>query len=156
MGAFAARNEIMEYLAPDGPVYQAGTLSGNPLAMTAGYTLLKILNSNPDIYSSLAKKTAYLQKGISDTLLDSSINFTINSVGSMMSVHFSKTSVTDFRTAALANNKHFKQFFHDMLDSGVYLPPSAFESWFITDALTYEDLDFTISAVKRFSKNFMK
>ena len=156
VGAFAARNEIMEYLAPDGPVYQAGTLSGNPLAMTAGYTLLKILNSNPDIYSSLAKKTAYLQKGISDTLLDSSINFTINSVGSMMSVHFSKTSVTDFRTAALANNKHFKQFFHDMLDSGVYLPPSAFESWFITDALTYEDLDFTISAVKRFSKNFMK
>ena len=156
VGAFAARNEIMEYLAPDGPVYQAGTLSGNPLAMTAGYTLLKILNSNPDIYSSLAKKTAYLQKGISDTLLDSSINFTINSVGSMMSVHFSKTSVSDFRTAALANNKHFKQFFHDMLDSGVYLPPSAFESWFITDALTYEDLDFTISAVKRFSKNFMK
>ena len=156
VGAFAARNEIMEYLAPDGPVYQAGTLSGNPLAMTAGYTLLKILNSNPDIYSSLAKKTAYLQKGISDTLLDSSINFTINSVGSMMSVHFSKTSVSDFRTAALANNKHFKQFFHDMLDSGVYLPPSAFESWFITDALTYEDLDFTISAVKRFSKNFIK
>ena len=156
VGAFAARNEIMEYLAPDGPVYQAGTLSGNPLAMTAGYTLLKILNSNPEIYSSLAKKTAYLQKGISDTLLDSSINFTINSVGSMMSVHFSKTSVSDFRTAALANNKHFKQFFHDMLDSGVYLPPSAFESWFITDALTYEDLDFTISAVKRFSKNFMK
>ena len=156
VGAFAARNEIMEYLAPDGPVYQAGTLSGNPLAMTAGYTLLKILNSNPDIYSSLAKKTAYLQKGISDILLDSSINFTINSVGSMMSVHFSKTSVSDFRTAALANNKHFKQFFHDMLDSGVYLPPSAFESWFITDALTYEDLDFTISAVKRFSKNFMK
>ena len=156
VGAFAARNEIMEYLAPDGPVYQAGTLSGNPLAMTAGYTLLKILNSNPEIYSSLAKKTAYLQKGISDTLLDSSINFTINSVGSMMSVHFSKTSVSDFRTAALANNKHFKQFFHDMLDSGVYLPPSAFESWFITDALTYEDLDFTISAVKRFSKNFIK
>ena len=156
VGAFAARNEIMEYLAPDGPVYQAGTLSGNPLAMTAGYTLLKILNSNPDIYNSLAKKTAYLQKGISDVLSDSGINFTINSVGSMMSVHFSKTSVSDFKTAALANNKHFKQFFHDMLDSGVYLPPSAFESWFITDALTYEDLDFTISAVKRFSKNFMK
>ena len=156
VGAFAASNEIMEYLAPDGPVYQAGTLSGNPLAMSAGYTLLKILNSNPDIYNSLAKKTAYLQKGISDVLSDSGINFTINSVGSMMSVHFSKTSVSDFKTAALANNKHFKQFFHDMLDSGVYLPPSAFESWFITDALTYEDLDFTISAVKRFSKNFMK
>ena len=156
VGAFAASNEIMEYLVPDGPVYQAGTLSGNPLAMSAGYTLLKILNSNPDIYNSLAKKTAYLQKGISDVLSDSGINFTINSVGSMMSVHFSKTSVSDFKTAALANNKHFKQFFHDMLDSGVYLPPSAFESWFITDALTYEDLDFTISAVKRFSKNFMK
>jgi glutamate-1-semialdehyde 2,1-aminomutase len=152
VGAFASSDEIMNYLAPDGPVYQAGTLSGNPLAMTAGYSLLKVLDSDNEIYKRIADKTAFLHEGISNALVDSNIDHCINRVGSMISVHFSKTPVLDLKTASLGNNKRFRQFFHGMLEAGIYIPPSAFESWFITDALTYEDLNYTISAIKNISK----
>jgi glutamate-1-semialdehyde 2,1-aminomutase len=152
VGAFASSDEIMNYLAPDGPVYQAGTLSGNPLAMTAGYSLLKVLDSDNEIYKRIADKTAFLHEGISNALVDSNIDHCINRVGSMISVHFSKTPVLDLKTASLGNNKRFRQFFHSMLEAGIYIPPSAFESWFITDALTYEDLNYTISAIKNISK----
>jgi glutamate-1-semialdehyde 2,1-aminomutase len=152
VGAFASSDEIMNYLAPDGPVYQAGTLSGNPLAMTAGYSLLKVLDSDNEIYKRIADKTAFLHEGISNALVDSNIDHCINRVGSMISVHFSKTPVLDLKTASLGNNKRFRQFFHGMLEAGIYIPPSAFESWFITDALTYEDLNYTISAIKTISK----
>lgn len=147
VGAFAARQEIMNYLAPLGPVYQAGTLSGNPLAMAAGLEMLKALNSNSEIFNRLTKKTEYLHKGISKVLVENNITHTINRVGSMISVHFAKEEVVDFPTSASGNNQTFKDFFHGMLDEGVYIAPSAFESWFITDALTYEDLDKTIKAV---------
>ncbi|WP_299889400.1 glutamate-1-semialdehyde 2,1-aminomutase [uncultured Lacinutrix sp.] len=150
VGAFAARNEIMNYLAPLGPVYQAGTLSGNPLAMAAGLAMLKALNNDADIYNRLAKKTEYLHKGIEQVLSKYNISHTINRVGSMISVHFSKTEVVDFETAAEANNEVFKQFFHGMLKEGVYIAPSAFETWFITDALSYADLDKTITACDTF------
>ena len=152
VGAFASSEEIMNYLAPDGPVYQAGTLSGNPLAMAAGYSLLKVLDSDNEIYKRIADKTAFLHEGISNALVGSNINHCINRVGSMISVHFSKTPVLDLKTASLGNNKRFRQFFHGMLEAGIYIPPSAFESWFITDALTYEDLNYTISAIKTISK----
>ena len=152
VGAFAARNEIMNYLAPLGPVYQAGTLSGNPLAMAAGLTMLTELNGNAEIFNRLAEKTAYLHKGITKVLNDNNILHTINRVGSMISVHFDKAPVTDFETAAKGNNETFKTFFHGMLNEGVYIAPSAFETWFITDALTYEDLDFTIAAVNKVAK----
>ena len=152
VGAFAARQDIMQHLAPEGPVYQAGTLSGNPLAMAAGYALLNALNNDAEVYQRLAEKTAYLHKGISNALVKNNIPHTINRVGSMISVHFSETSVVDFETAAHGNNDRFKQFFHGMLDAGVYIAPSAFESWFITDALSYEDLDFTIAAVETVAK----
>ena len=153
VGAFASSDKIMNYLAPDGPVYQAGTLSGNPLAMTAGYSLLKVLDSDNEIYKRIADKTAFLHEGISNALVDSNIDHCINRVGSMISVHFSKTPVLDLKTASLGNNKRFRQFFHGMLEAGIYIPPSAFESWFITDALTYEDLNYTISAIKTISKS---
>jgi len=153
VGAFASSEEIMNYLAPDGPVYQAGTLSGNPLAMAAGYSLLKVLDSDNEIYKRIADKTAFLHEGISNALVDSNIDHCINRVGSMVSVHFSKTPVLDLKTASLGNNKRFRQFFHGMLEAGIYIPPSAFESWFITDALTYEDLNYTISAIKTISKS---
>lgn len=153
VGAFASSEEIMNYLAPDGPVYQAGTLSGNPLAMAAGYSLLKVLDSDNEIYKRIADKTAFLHEGISNALMDSNIDHCINRVGSMISVHFSKTPVLDLKTASLGNNKRFRQFFHGMLEAGIYIPPSAFESWFITDALTYEDLNYTISAIKTISKS---
>lgn len=146
VGAFAAREEIMNHLAPDGPVYQAGTLSGNPIAMAAGLAMLRELNSHPEIFTSLADKTTYLHKGISQVLCGNKIPHSINRVGSMISVHFSNNPVIDFKSAAEANNDNFKRFFHGMLSEGIYIAPSSFETWFICDALTYEDLDKTIDA----------
>jgi len=148
VGAFAARNEIMDFLAPLGPVYQAGTLSGNPLAMAAGLAMLKALDRSPDIYQSLAEKTAYLHNGLDLALNESGLPYVINRVGSMISVHFTKEEVIDFESSAKGNNETFKKFFHGMLNRGIYLPPSAFESWFLNDALTYEDLDMTINACR--------
>lgn len=153
VGAFAARNEIMNHLAPLGPVYQAGTLSGNPLAMAAGLAMLTELNDDARVYNSLAEKTAYLHRGIAEVLNENNISHTINRVGSMISVHFDEAPVTDFETAANGNNETFKTFFHGMLNEGVYIAPSAFETWFLTDALTYEDLDFTIAAVNTVAKS---
>lgn len=154
VGAFAARNEIMNYLAPLGPVYQAGTLSGNPLAMAAGLEMLKALNAEPAIFERLEQKTAYLEKGIAEKLTANNIKFTINRVGSMISVHFDEAPVTDLQTASKGDNDTFKKFFHGLVKEGVYIAPSAYETWFITDALTYEDLDFTINAIDKISKEF--
>jgi glutamate-1-semialdehyde 2,1-aminomutase len=147
VGAFAAKNEIMSYLAPEGPVYQAGTLSGNPLAMAAGLAMLEELNNQPEIFDELDKKTAYLHKGLSRVLQKHQINHTINRLGSMLSVHFHENPVFDFQSAAKANNDTFKKYFHGMLKRGIYLPPSAFESYFLNNALSYEDIDFTVSAL---------
>ena len=149
VGAFAARHEIMSHLAPLGPVYQAGTLSGNPLAMAAGYAMLQALESDNEVFGRLAQKTEYLHKGIADTLSAHNITHTINRVGSMISVHFSENPVVDFQTASEGNNERFKAFFHGLLNAGIYIAPSAFETWFITDALTYEDLDETIAAIAK-------
>lgn len=152
VGAFAARNEIMEYLAPVGPVYQAGTLSGNPLAMAAGLAMLQEINSDAGLFQRLEEKTAYLEKGIAKVLADNNVVFTINRVGSMISVHFDAEPVYDFQTAGKGDNETFKKFFHGLLREGVYIAPSAYETWFITDALTYDDLDFTINAVNKVAK----
>lgn len=152
VGAFAARNEIMNYLAPLGPVYQAGTLSGNPLAMAAGLEMLKALNADAQIFERLEQKTAYLEKGIVEKLTANKVKFTINRVGSMISVHFDEAPVTDFQSASRGDNETFKKFFHGLLQEGIYIAPSAYETWFITDALTYEDLDFTINAVDKIAK----
>ncbi len=149
VGAFAARSEIMSYLAPEGPVYQAGTLSGNPLAMNAGLAMLTALNENPNVFKSLEEKTALLAKGIAEVLTEKGVVHTINRLGSMMSVHFSEEPVVDFDSASRANNDTFKKYFHGMLKEGVYLPPSAFESYFLNDALSHADIDFTIEAVKK-------
>lgn len=152
VGAFAAREEIMNFLAPLGPVYQAGTLSGNPLAMAAGYAMLQALNNDVAIYDRLEAKTAYLHQGIEKMLKANNVVFTINRVGSMISVHFDANPVVDFQTAKNGDNDTFKKFFHGLLQEGVYIAPSAYETWFITDALTYEDLDFTIEAINKVAK----
>lgn len=152
VGAFAAREEIMNYLAPLGPVYQAGTLSGNPLAMAAGLEMLKALNGETAVYASLEEKTAYLEKGMRRVLSEAGIVYTINRVGSMISVHFDAYPVVDFNTAKNGDNETFKKFFHGLLNRGVYIAPSAYETWFITDALSYADLDFTIEAVAAVAK----
>ena len=151
VGAFAAREEIMNQLAPDGPVYQAGTLSGNPLAMSAGLAMLAELNNNPGIFGSLADKTAYLHKGIEKVLIENNVAHQINRFGSMISVHFTKDPVVDFDSSAKGNNDTFKKYFHGMLNQGIYLPPSAFESYFLNDAISYEDLDETIAALESFA-----
>jgi len=148
VGAFAARADIMNKLAPDGPVYQAGTLSGNPLAMSAGLAMLTELNNNPAIFRSLADKTAYLHKGLETVLAEKGIPHQINRFGSMISIHFTAEPVVDFGSSAKGNNETYKKYFHGMLEQGVYLPPSAFESYFLNDALSYEDLDATINALK--------
>lgn len=146
VGAFGGKKEIMEKIAPLGNVYQAGTLSGNPIAMIAGYTMLKELQDHPNIYAELEEKTAYLHEGLDKVLEASGTPFIINRLGSMISIHFSDHPVTDFASAASADNELFKKYFHAMLKRGVYLPPSAFESWFLNNALSYEDLDKTIAA----------
>jgi len=149
VGAFAARKEIMDYLAPIGPVYQAGTLSGNPLAMAAGLAMLTELHDHPEIFKSIDEKTVYLKEGLDNVLTKNGVAFTINQIGSMISVHFSETPVVDFESAALGNNEYFKKFFHGMLEEGIYIAPSAFETWFISEALSYADLDKTIAAADK-------
>ena len=146
VGAFGSREEIMCQLAPEGPIYQAGTLSGNPLAMIAGLTTLKILKNNPNIYKSLKDKTIKLHQEMKNCLEKKGINYRINRIGSMISLHFTDQEVIDFKTANMANNEIFKKYFHGMLDRGVYLPPSQFESYFLNDALSYDDIEFTINA----------
>jgi len=148
VGAFGGKKEIMQHIAPLGNVYQAGTLSGNPIAMIAGYTMLNELKNNRAIYKELEEKTIYLRDGLQKVFTAWGQSFVINQLGSMISVHFSNNPVRDFATAAAANNTRFNQFFHAMLKRGVYLPPSAFESWFLNNALTKEDLDNTITAAK--------
>ncbi len=149
VGAFAARAEIMNLLAPLGPVYQAGTLSGNPLAMAAGLAMLQAINSDNAIFARLEQKTTYLADGIVKALTAYNIDFTINKVGSMISVHFDASPVVDFASAAKGDNPRFKQFFHGLLQEGIYIAPSAYETWFITDALSYHDLDHTIAAIQK-------
>ena len=149
VGAFAASDQIMRHLAPDGPVYQAGTLSGNPLAMAAGYAMLNALNQDKEVFDRLAKKTAYLHQGLDTVLKRTGFAYQINRLGSMISVHFTASAVTDFETAALGNNDRFKKYFHGMLQQGIYLPPSAFESYFLNDALSFADIDQTIDALER-------
>ena len=152
VGAFAARAEIMNYLAPLGPVYQAGTLSGNPLAMAAGLAMLNALEQDNGVFERLAEKTLYLEKGIHKVLSENGISFTINRLGSMISVHFDESPVFDFQSASKGDNETFKKFFHGLLAEGVYIAPSAYETWFISDALTYEDLDYTINAIDKVAK----
>jgi glutamate-1-semialdehyde 2,1-aminomutase len=144
VGAFGGRKEIMQHIAPLGNVYQAGTLSGNPIAMIAGYTMLKTLKDNPGIYKELDEKTEYLHKGLDKILSAGTTPYVINRFGSMISVHFSDKPVNNFAAAASADNARFNKFFHSMLSNGVYLPPSAFETWFISTAISYKDIDETL------------
>ena len=152
VGAFAGKKDIMNMVAPVGKVYQAGTLSGNPVAMAAGYTLLKYLNDNPSVYTSINDKTRYLYTGLNEVLEASGVPYQLNQTGSMISVHFSEKPVTDFASAQQADIEKFNRYFHFMLDAGIYLPPSAYETWFISGALSYADLDKTIEVTRDFLK----
>jgi glutamate-1-semialdehyde-2,1-aminomutase len=148
VAAFAARTEIMDYLAPVGAVYQAGTLSGNPLAMSAGLAMLEQIENQSEVFESLDKKTAYLQEGIQKLLTQAGIPHQVNRFGSMCSVFFTEEPVTDFASAQRADHLRFKKYFHAMLSRGIYLPPSGYESYFLNDALSYADLDTTLEALR--------
>ena len=148
VAAFAARTEIMDHLAPVGAVYQAGTLSGNPLAMSAGLAMLEQIENQPEVFESLDKKTAYLQEGIQKLLTQAGIPHQVNRFGSMCSVFFTEEPVTDFASAQRADHSRFKKYFHAMLSRGIYLPPSGYESYFLNDALSYADLDTTLEALR--------
>jgi glutamate-1-semialdehyde 2,1-aminomutase len=151
VGAFGGKKEIMEHIAPLGNVYQAGTLSGNPIAMIAGYTMLKELKNNPSIYTELDQKGARLEKTLNDILAGKNIPHQINRVGSMISIFFTHEEVIDFETASTADVKNFNRFFHHLLSHRIYLPPSGYESWFLSNALSNGDLEKTFAAVESFS-----
>jgi glutamate-1-semialdehyde 2,1-aminomutase len=149
VGAFGGKKEIMDEVAPAGPVYQAGTLSGNPLAMAAGYALLSKLDEQPHIYEELEQKTAYLDKGLREVFANHDLPVDINRVGSMMNIFFTSEKVTNFATANTTNKQQFKCFFHGMLESGIYLPPSPFESWFLARSLNQSMIKRTIEAARK-------
>jgi glutamate-1-semialdehyde 2,1-aminomutase len=136
----------MEWVAPVGKVYQAGTLSGNPLAMRAGFTMLSILHTQPKIFESLEQKTGLLEKGLRGAF--ATVPVQINRMGSMISVHFSDKRVVDFSSASACDIERFKKYFHHCLDNGIYLPPSAFETWFICEALTEADIARTVEVAE--------
>ncbi len=150
VGAFGGKKEIMECIAPVGKVYQAGTLSGNPVAVTAGFTTLSILKNNPQIYSDLEATGNLLKQQLHEVLTAKGIVHTINHMGSMISVHFGEHKVKDFETASQCDIPLFNKFFHHMLNEGIYLPPSAYESWFFSMALGENEIAKTIDAVKKF------
>jgi glutamate-1-semialdehyde 2,1-aminomutase len=150
VGAFGGKEAIMNCVAPLGNVYQAGTLSGNPIALSAGYTTLSLLNRNRKVYDKLETKGKTLKTEISSILNQKGIPHQVNWCGSMISVHFSENPITDFNSAKKADNILFNRFFHHMLSKGVYLPPSAFESWFFSNSLQEDDIGRTIKAVQQF------
>ena len=147
VGAFGGKREIMDMLAPQGPVYQAGTLSGNPMAMSCGLSLLNELNDNSEIYTSLEKKSAFLENGFRNVFKKYNLEYTLNRVGSMMSFHLGISKVTDFKDASSANSALFNKIFHGMLKRGVYFAPSAFESLFISTTHEFDLLERTISTL---------
>jgi glutamate-1-semialdehyde 2,1-aminomutase len=142
----------METVSPLGGVYQAGTLSGNPLAMTAGVETLKLLKSKK-VYQELDKKTSYLTENISEIAEENGIPLSINRAPGMFTLFFTGGPVNDYQTAKMSNTKRFAQFFIEMMEQGIYLPPSQFEAWFISLAHSQKDLDKTIEACDNAFKN---
>jgi len=146
VGAFGGRRDIMENISPAGPVYQAGTLSGNPIAMAAGYAALSHINENPGIYKELEDKSTYLADGINENLKKIGKNFQFNHVGTMGTLFFTEEKVTGFKSAIKSDTVLFGKYFHEMLDRGIYLAPAQFEAIFISAAHTMQDIENTIKA----------
>jgi glutamate-1-semialdehyde 2,1-aminomutase len=136
----------MGLISPAGPVYQAGTLSGNPIAMAAGFQMLKILYSNTMIYKKLEQCSAQLEEGIRENLRRLGLSYTINRVGSMFTLFFTEKKIVDYNTAKKADTEKFGKYFNSMLEQGFYLPPSQFEAAFISTAHTEQIIKKTIAA----------
>ena len=146
VGAYGGRAEIMEMIAPEGPVYQAGTLSGNPLATTAGLAMLGLIQSNPEVYQRLEAKGKRLAEAISHQIESLQIKASVSQIGSMFTLFFTDKKVENFNDAKTSDLVKFGQYFRGMLNRGVYLPPSQFESWFLSDSIGEEELEKIITA----------
>ncbi len=156
VGAYGGKAEIMSLVAPSGPIYQAGTLSGNPLAMAAGYAALNYIKLHPEIYDELEKKSRFLEDGMRENLKRINKNFAINRVGSMMTLFFTERKVKYYEDAITSDTNLFSKYFHLMLNQGIYLPPAQFEAFFVSSAHTVEDLEKTIDTQRRvFEKLFI-
>jgi len=147
VGAYGARNEIMEMVSPLGDVYQAGTLSGNPIAMASGIATLKELKKqNP--YNDFDKTAAFLERSLLDAAKENGVDLQVNRYGSMLNAFFTKEKVVDFKTAQTSDTKKFKTFFWKMIEHGVFLPPSQFEAWFLSTAMSKRDIYKVRSAIQ--------
>jgi glutamate-1-semialdehyde 2,1-aminomutase len=140
VGAYGGRSAVMDMIAPAGPVYQAGTLSGNPLATTAGLAMLNLITENLEVYSRLSEQGLKLKMGIQSQLEALGLSYTINQIGSMFTLFFTNQVVNNFTDAKTSDSTLYGKYFHGMLERGIYLPPSQYESWFISDAIREEEL----------------
>lgn len=152
VGAYGGKKEIMEIVSPCGNVYQAGTLSGNPVAMAAGITQLNILKNNPEIYNKINSLSFKLFDAIKEIIEVSNINYQVNNIGSIGNIFFTDKEVIDYSSAKTSNTKKYAEFFKHMLDNGIYLAPSQFEAMFLSYAHTEENINNTISFIKDFFK----
>jgi glutamate-1-semialdehyde 2,1-aminomutase len=148
VGAYGGKAEIMNMIAPAGPVYQAGTLSGNPLATTAGLAMINLITDNPEVYASLAQRGLALKNALISDLKELGLNYTINQIGSMFTLFFTDKEVNNFSDAKTSDTALFGRYFKGMLDKGIYLPPSQYESWFLSAALGDSEYDQIITASK--------
>lgn len=146
VGAYGGKKEIMDFVSPAGPVYQAGTLSGNPIAMSAGLAMLNYLNEHNEIYRALEKTTKKITDGFKKNLESLGLNFTINQQGSMFTIFFTETNVVDFETAKQSDTVKFGEYFRNMLEEGIYLAPSQYEALFISTAITDTIADRIVAA----------
>jgi len=146
VGAYGGRKDIMSMVAPAGPVYQAGTLSGNPLATTAGLAMLNLITASPEIYQALDQKGKILKSRLSEVFKKHQLDHFIQQIGSMFTIFFTKNSVRNFTDAKTSDTVKFGKFFHGMLKKGIYLPPSQFESWFLSTAITDEHIDYIVTS----------
>jgi glutamate-1-semialdehyde 2,1-aminomutase len=149
VGAYGGPSEIMDMIAPLGPVYQAGTLSGNPVATAAGYATLSYLREYKDVYAKLDKLAAEVVAGVAAAAKDAGVTMCHNRVGSMFTWFFARGPVTDWTSAAKSDTEAFGRFFRAMLENGIYLPPSQFETAFISIAHSEQDMQQTIGAAKQ-------
>ncbi|MEQ6166577.1 glutamate-1-semialdehyde 2,1-aminomutase [Ekhidna sp. MALMAid0563] len=152
VGAYGGRKDIMDFVSPQGPVYQAGTLSGNPVAMAAGYAQLSYLNDHPEVYEQIEKTTKKILAGYQKALKKHKLNYTMNQIGSMISLFFTDKKVIDFETAKTCDTKLFGEYFRFNLENGVYLPPAQFESWFISYSIGEEEVKKIIQVFEDFLK----
>lgn len=149
VGAYGGRRDIMTYVSPTGPVYQAGTLSGNPLAMAAGIAQMEYIFAHKEIYEKIERTASMLEEGMSAAAKSAGVPVHINRIGSMMSVFFTENEVVDFKTANTSDTEKFKRYFNCMLENGIYIAPSQFEAVFVSAAHTDEDVEKTVNAAKK-------